>query len=156
MQIIVSDTGVGIGVEHRARIFDEFYQLRNPERDRNKGTGLGLAISKRLVDAMGGTIDVDSTSEKGSTFIVTLPASAVVSKREAVAGLESGIGMSVTTDRPPRPKVEKRCTKCELTKPLACFFSYIDKRPRKRLADQKLRSDHRDLTHAPPCGGACP
>src|SRR5438128_10206596 len=97
VRVSVSDTGVGIGPEHRARIFDEFYQLRNPERDRNKGTGLGLAISKRLVDAMGGTIDVDSTSEKGSTFVVTLPASAVISKREAVAGLESGIGIPMTT-----------------------------------------------------------
>ena len=103
VRITVRDTGIGIGPEHRARIFDEFYQLRNPERDRNKGTGLGLAISKRLMDAMGGTIEVDSTSGKGSEFTVTLPASAVSPRREAVAGLESGIGMSVSSDRPPRP-----------------------------------------------------
>ncbi len=103
VRIYVSDTGVGIGPEHSARIFDEFYQLRNPERDRNKGTGLGLAISKRLVDAMGGTIEVESTPGKGSVFSVTLPAAAVSPKREAIAGLESGLGLSVATDRPPRP-----------------------------------------------------
>jgi signal transduction histidine kinase/CheY-like chemotaxis protein len=103
VRIYVSDTGVGIGPEHRSRIFDEFYQLRNPERDRNKGTGLGLAISKRLVDAIGGTLDVESTPGKGSEFSVTLPVPVVSPRRETVAGLESGIGLAVKTDRPPRP-----------------------------------------------------
>jgi CheY-like chemotaxis protein len=103
VRIYVTDTGVGIGPEHKARIFDEFYQLRNPERDRNKGTGLGLAISKRLVDAMGGALDVESTTGKGSQFSVTLPVSVISARREAVAGLESGIGLAVKTDRPPRP-----------------------------------------------------
>jgi PAS domain S-box-containing protein len=103
VRLYVSDTGIGVQPEHRARIFDEFYQLRNPERDRNKGTGLGLAISKRLVDAMGGQIEIDSTAGKGSVFSVTLPPSAVSARRDALGGLESGIGISVATDRPPRP-----------------------------------------------------
>jgi signal transduction histidine kinase/CheY-like chemotaxis protein len=103
VRVYVTDTGIGIQPEHRARIFDEFYQLRNPERDRNKGTGLGLAISKRLVDAMGGQIDLESTEDKGSTFAVTLPPSAVSARRDTLAGMESGIGLSVATDRPPRP-----------------------------------------------------
>src|SRR5207248_9229746 len=71
--ITVADTGMGIDAEHLDRIFDEFFQLRNPERDRNKGTGLGLAICKRLVEAMGGTIEVQSTPGKGSRFTVVLP-----------------------------------------------------------------------------------
>ena len=71
--IRVSDTGVGIAPEHLRNIFDEFFQLRNPERDRNKGTGLGLTICKRLVDAMGGTLSVESSPGAGSTFTVTLP-----------------------------------------------------------------------------------
>jgi signal transduction histidine kinase len=75
-QVRVSDTGVGIAPEHQRNIFDEFFQLRNPERDRNKGTGLGLTICKRLVDAMGGTICVESTPGAGSTFTVTIPPSA--------------------------------------------------------------------------------
>ena len=72
-RVRVVDTGVGIAMEHQRNIFDEFFQLRNPERDRNKGTGLGLTICKRLVDAMGGTLSVQSTPGAGSTFTVTLP-----------------------------------------------------------------------------------
>jgi signal transduction histidine kinase/putative methionine-R-sulfoxide reductase with GAF domain len=69
----VIDTGVGIAPEHQRYIFDEFFQLSNPERDRNKGTGLGLAICKRLVDAMGGRLTVQSAPGQGSTFTVSLP-----------------------------------------------------------------------------------
>jgi signal transduction histidine kinase len=78
VRLAVEDTGIGIAQEHLDHIFDEFFQLRNPERDRNKGNGLGLSISKRLLEAMGGRIAVDSAPGQGSTFAVTLPASAVV------------------------------------------------------------------------------
>jgi signal transduction histidine kinase len=82
IQIRVADTGVGIAAESMVHIFDEFFQLRNPERDRNKGTGLGLTICKRLIDAMGGQIDVKSTPGEGSTFTVTLPPTAVLHTRQ--------------------------------------------------------------------------
>ena len=59
LAIRVIDTGIGIAPEHQRHIFDEFFQLRNPERDRNKGTGLGLTICKRLVEAMGGRLEVE-------------------------------------------------------------------------------------------------
>lgn len=75
VRISVKDTGVGIEPEDLPRIFDEFYQLRNPNRDRAKGTGLGLSISKRLIDAMGGTITVTSTPGEGTEFVMTLPVS---------------------------------------------------------------------------------
>jgi PAS domain S-box-containing protein len=84
VEIRVKDTGVGIAPEHQKHIFDEFFQLRNPERDRNKGTGLGLAICKRLVDAMGAKIQVDSTPGHGSTFVVTLPATDVIEPAKIV------------------------------------------------------------------------
>jgi signal transduction histidine kinase len=71
--VVVADTGVGIAAEHQRYIFDEFFQLSNPERDRNKGTGLGLSICKRLVDAMGGRLRVESAPGAGSTFTVSLP-----------------------------------------------------------------------------------
>jgi PAS domain S-box-containing protein len=77
-EIAVSDTGAGIGPEHLARIFDEFFQLKNPERDQMKGSGLGLSISKRLADAMGAKLSVKSEPGKGSTFTLILPASAVI------------------------------------------------------------------------------
>jgi PAS domain S-box-containing protein len=76
--IRVADTGVGIAAEHLGHIFDEFAQLRNPERNRDKGSGLGLAICRRLVDVMGGTITVDSGLGRGSVFTVRLPSSCVV------------------------------------------------------------------------------
>ena len=77
VRLRVADTGVGIAPEHLARIFDEFIQVRNPERDVNKGSGLGLAICKRLVDLLGGTIDVQSVPGTGATFTVELPSSAI-------------------------------------------------------------------------------
>ena len=73
----VRDTGIGIAAEHQQNIFDEFVQLHNRERDRNKGTGLGLTICKRLVDAMGGRLSLVSNPGRGSTFTVTLPPGAL-------------------------------------------------------------------------------
>jgi signal transduction histidine kinase/ActR/RegA family two-component response regulator len=74
LQIQVIDTGIGIDPHHLTDIFDEFHQLRNPARDRSKGTGLGLAICKRLVSAIGCTLSVDSTPNRGSTFTLHIPA----------------------------------------------------------------------------------
>ena len=75
VEISVADTGIGISPENQSRIFDEFWQLSDPAR--SKGSGLGLSISKRLIEAMGGTIIVQSALGKGSTFTITLPASSV-------------------------------------------------------------------------------
>jgi signal transduction histidine kinase len=83
VKISVRDTGVGIAPEHLSHIFDEFFQLRNPERDRTKGSGLGLTICKRLVDAMGGKLEVASHVGQGSTFTLTLPPFAVVPQKTA-------------------------------------------------------------------------
>jgi signal transduction histidine kinase len=69
----VQDTGIGIEAEHRQRLFEEFYQVRNHERDRNKGFGLGLSIARRLVDALGGRIELVSEVGRGSVFRVELP-----------------------------------------------------------------------------------
>ena len=72
-QIRVSDTGVGIAPEERARIFEPFTQARSGRHRSSAGTGLGLSISHRLVGLMGGTIELDSTEGRGSTFTVVLP-----------------------------------------------------------------------------------
>jgi signal transduction histidine kinase len=76
--IRVTDTGVGIAPEHLEHIFEEFVQLHNSERDRSKGHGLGLAICRRLVEALGGRITLDSQPGHGSRFTVRLPPSCVV------------------------------------------------------------------------------
>jgi len=81
LHLFVSDSGIGIASEDLAHIFDEFFQLRNPERDRAKGSGLGLTICKRLVDAMGGKLCVESIPGKGSRFTVSLPAFTLVPQR---------------------------------------------------------------------------
>jgi signal transduction histidine kinase/CheY-like chemotaxis protein len=69
----IRDTGIGIAPRAQARIFEEFEQADGGSSRRFGGTGLGLAISKRLVEAMGGDIGVESTPDRGSTFTCTLP-----------------------------------------------------------------------------------
>jgi two-component system, sensor histidine kinase len=71
--ITVRDTGPGIPASERERIFEEFYQIGNPERDRSEGLGLGLAIVRRLAYLLGLEVMLDSTLGCGSTFTVTMP-----------------------------------------------------------------------------------
>ncbi len=70
---VVIDTGKGIPPAERSRIFEEFYQLDNPGRDRNKGVGLGLAIVQRLCERIGAEIAVQSEPGLGSRFTLRLP-----------------------------------------------------------------------------------
>ena len=70
--IEVGDTGVGIPQAHHKEVFREFFQLGNPERDRNKGLGLGLAIVDRLIALLGHSLDMQSAPEVGSVFRLSL------------------------------------------------------------------------------------
>jgi two-component system, sensor histidine kinase len=72
----VWDTGVGIPEHQQALVFQEYYQLGNPERDRAKGLGLGLAIVRRLADLLGNPLTLRSKPGKGSCFEVVLPLAA--------------------------------------------------------------------------------
>jgi len=74
--IEVSDTGIGIARADQARIFEEFVQIGNPERDRGKGLGLGLSIAQRMAAILDSRIEIASAEGKGSRFSFALPAAA--------------------------------------------------------------------------------
>jgi signal transduction histidine kinase/DNA-binding response OmpR family regulator len=73
INIAVSDTGVGIAESDIAKIFEEFRQVGASARGARQGTGLGLTITRRLVELLGGEINVLSRLGEGSVFAVTLP-----------------------------------------------------------------------------------
>jgi signal transduction histidine kinase/CheY-like chemotaxis protein len=73
VRISVRDTGPGIPPAERERIFEEFYQIGNPERDRVQGLGLGLAIVQRISQLLGLELKLESEPGRGSTFTVTAP-----------------------------------------------------------------------------------
>ncbi|HLG99419.1 MAG TPA: ATP-binding protein [Bryobacteraceae bacterium] len=71
----VSDTGIGIAEKDVGRLFLEFQQLDATTSKRHQGTGLGLALTKRVVEAQGGRVGVESELGQGSTFFAVLPRS---------------------------------------------------------------------------------
>lgn len=70
--ITVEDSGIGMSKEFRDKIFESFAREDNNRVQKIQGTGLGMAITKYIVDAMGGTIEVQSEQGKGTMFCVTL------------------------------------------------------------------------------------
>jgi signal transduction histidine kinase len=73
VRIEVRDNGIGIAPIHQSRIFEEFYQVANTERDRRQGFGLGLAICARIAALLGTRDSERSALQMGSTFSLTLP-----------------------------------------------------------------------------------
>ena len=73
LQVEVRDTGIGIAPEAREHIFERFFRADASRHADGLHAGLGLAIVKGYVDLMGGTIAVESTPGKGSTFRLALP-----------------------------------------------------------------------------------
>ncbi len=69
----VSDTGVGIASEHQSRVFERFYRVDKARSRFTGGTGLGLSIVKHIIEAHGGTVQIDSALNVGSTFTIRIP-----------------------------------------------------------------------------------
>lgn len=75
VRVLVADSGTGIAPSERLRIFEAFYQIDNPARDRTLGLGLGLAIVRDLAALLGLRVRLQSRVGRGSVFAVEIPAS---------------------------------------------------------------------------------
>ena len=95
LRVLVRDTGVGIPKDKQERIFDAFEQGDASVEREFGGTGLGLAVTRELVELHGGTIEVESTTDAGSTFTFTLP---IASGETAAPG--PPLGTAITTLEP--------------------------------------------------------
>lgn len=74
VEILVSDTGVGIPTDEADRLFEPFYRVKGVRTQKGQpSSGLGLALVQRLVEAQGGTVRFESTPGEGTTFVVALP-----------------------------------------------------------------------------------
>jgi len=104
LSVQVWDTGHGIAANEQKKVFEEFYQVGNSERDRNKGLGLGLAIVKRLTVLLDHPVELISEVGKGSVFKLSLPIADIEtdggnpSMHSAAPGLRGGLILVVEDD----------------------------------------------------------
>jgi signal transduction histidine kinase/CheY-like chemotaxis protein len=97
--IEVRDSGIGVPPDEQERIFEEFYQVANPQRDARQGHGLGLPTVRRLVDLLGGELQLRSQPGRGSVFRFTVdagdPARIVAGLNETASGASAALGRHV-------------------------------------------------------------
>ncbi|MGE8472644.1 MAG: ATP-binding protein, partial [Paraburkholderia hospita] len=97
--IEVRDSGIGIPRAEQGRIFEEFYQVANPQRDARQGHGLGLPTVKRLVEMLGGQLQLRSAPGRGSVFRFPVqagdPARIVAGLNDSVASGGAALGRHV-------------------------------------------------------------
>ena len=103
LRLQVWDTGRGIAPSEQQLVFQEFYQVANPERDRTRGVGLGLAIVKRLTTLLGHPLQLQSWSGKGTCFTVEIPyatdaAQAALESKPAAVPESRGSGLILVID----------------------------------------------------------
>lgn len=97
---VVSDTGIGISPHEQQRIFDMYYKSSDGRRLSIVGSGIGLSVSKALVESMGGQIEVQSQVNKGSQFIVRLPAEPLAAPAPEVAAVCPELTVLLVEDVP--------------------------------------------------------
>ena len=106
VQLTVSDTGGGISAEDLPHIFEPFYQGDNSKM----GTGVGLSLVHQLVEAMDGTVAVESTTEQGTTFVVNMPIKEVSPDKQQAEDLaiQEENGMEDLLAQEPQSPMEQR------------------------------------------------
>jgi signal transduction histidine kinase len=105
VRIEVADRGIGIPADEIARIFDRFYQVDNSATRKYGGTGMGLALVRRMADAHGARVEIESVVGEGTRFILTWPASPAAASGEArsVADERAPPASEKGSARPPVP-----------------------------------------------------
>jgi signal transduction histidine kinase/ActR/RegA family two-component response regulator len=100
VKIQVIDTGIGINQKYLDTIFDDFFQVDNPERNREKGLGIGLAIVRRLGEAMDWQISVRSVPGRGTAFSLAVPMADEIRSNDIVEPSKSDQNTANLTDQP--------------------------------------------------------
>lgn len=101
VELVVSDTGIGIGEEDLEQVFESFHQIDGSSTRAYGGAGLGLAICRQLVGLMAGTITVASQPGRGSTFSVRLPVGMAAAGRARGAGRTRALAGASDAGRTP-------------------------------------------------------
>jgi len=153
VRVLVRDSGIGIDARHRERIFEEYYQIRNPERNRRRGIGLGLAIVKRISDLLGHAIRVDSEPGRGSSFELVLPrcaplpASAHEERRSSDRSVESlrGLVVVVVDDDAEVQEATRTLLEGWACRPIVCASSAeaLSQLERQGLTPEAVLADYR-------------
>lgn len=155
LRIEVWDTGPGIPPEQAERIFEEFFQLHNPERDRSQGLGLGLAIVRRLAVLLDHALTMRSRPGRGSVFSITVPrAQAAISAPAASAFVGARHGLIFVVDDEPAIQEGMRSLLAGWGHSVLCASSGDDmlsraaacpQRPDVIICDYRLRGDETGL-----------